>query len=61
MSMASDEDESNESARVCLPLLAATIGALLSNSKNDSEHLYEASRRAIHIYLKVERILHKAG
>lgn len=52
MSMASDEDESNESARVCLPLLAATIGALLSNSKNDSEHLYEASRRAIHIYLE---------
>ena len=52
MSMASDEDESNESARVCLPLLAATIGALLANCKSESEHLYEASRRAIHIYLE---------
>ncbi|KRZ99651.1 uncharacterized protein AC631_04592 [Debaryomyces fabryi] len=52
MSMTSNEDLSNESARVCLPLLTATIGALLANNKNDSEHLYEASRRTIHIYLE---------
>lgn len=52
MSMTSNEDMSNESARVCLPLLTATIGALFANNKNDSEHLYEASRRTIHIYLE---------
>lgn len=52
MNMTSNEDLSNESARVCLPLLVATIGALLTNNKNDSEHLYEASRRTIHIYLE---------
>ncbi|KAI5962137.1 ADR1 [Candida pseudojiufengensis] len=52
MNMTSDEIENNESARVCLPLLIATIGALLANNKNDSEHLYEGSRRAIHIYLE---------
>lgn len=52
MSMTANEDSSNESARVCLPLLVATIGALLANNKNDSEHLYEASRRTIHIYLE---------
>lgn len=52
MAMTSNEDMSNESARVCMPLLVATIGALVSNEKNDSEHLYEASRRAIHIYLE---------
>ncbi|CUM51649.1 unnamed protein product [Debaryomyces tyrocola] len=52
MSMTSNEELSNESARVCLPLLTATIGALLANNKNDSEHLYEASRRTIHIYLE---------
>lgn len=52
MSMTANEDMSNESARVCLPLLVATIGALLANNKNDSEHLYEASRRTIHIYLE---------
>lgn len=52
MNMTSNEDPSNESARVCLPLLIATMGALLVNNKNDSEHLYEASRRTIHIYLE---------
>lgn len=52
MSMTSNEPMSNESARVCMPLLVATIGALLANNKNDSEHLYEASRRTIHIYLE---------
>lgn len=52
MNMTINEDNSNESARVCLPLLIATIGALLANNKNDSEHLYEASRRIIHIYLE---------
>ncbi|KAI5949880.1 ADR1 [Candida jiufengensis] len=57
MSMASDEADSNESARVCLPLLVATIGALLANNKNDSEHLYEGSRRAIHIYLESRKVV----
>lgn len=52
MNMTSNEDPSNESARVCMPLLIATMGALLANNKNDSEHLYEASRRTIHIYLE---------
>lgn len=52
MNMTANENMSNESARVCMPLLVATIGALLANNKNDSEHLYEASRRTIHIYLE---------
>ncbi|KAG2735464.1 hypothetical protein G9P44_001678 [Scheffersomyces stipitis] len=52
MNMTANEDLNNESSRVCLPLLIATIGALLANNKNDSEHLYEASRRTIHIYLE---------
>lgn len=52
MNMTANEELTNESARVCLPLLIATIGALLTNNKNDSEHLYEASRRTIHIYLE---------
>lgn len=52
MNMTANEDANNESARVCMPLLVATIGALLANNKNDSEHLYEASRRTIHIYLE---------
>lgn len=52
MAMTANEDPLNESARVCMPLLVATIGALLANDKNGSEHLYEASRRAIHIYLE---------
>ncbi|KAK6464180.1 hypothetical protein DFJ63DRAFT_333770 [Scheffersomyces coipomensis] len=52
MNMTANEDINNESSRVCLPLLIATIGALFSNNKNDSEHLYEASRRTIHIYLE---------
>lgn len=52
MNMTSNEDMNNESARVCLPLLISTMGALLANNKNDAEHLYEASRRTIHIYLE---------
>ncbi|AOA64381.1 Transcription factor [Komagataella phaffii CBS 7435] len=36
---------------VCLPLLVATIGAVLSNNKKDASNLYEASRRCIHVYL----------
>lgn len=52
MSMTSNETQSNESARVCMPLLVATIGALYANNKNDAEHLYEALRRSIHIYLE---------
>lgn len=52
MNMTANEDSNNESARVCMPLLVATIGALMANNKNDSEHLYEASRRTIHIYLE---------
>lgn len=52
MNMTANEEMSNESARVCMPLLVATIGALLTNNKNDSENLYEASRRTIHIYLE---------
>ncbi|KNE02446.2 hypothetical protein QG37_00249 [Candidozyma auris] len=52
MSMTSNESMSNESARVCMPLLVATLGALLANNKNDAENLYEASRRTIHIYLE---------
>lgn len=55
MNMTSNEDYGNESSRACLPLLMATIGALLSNNKSDSEHLYEASRRTIHIYLETRK------
>lgn len=52
MRVNANEASSTESAVVCLPLLVATIGALLANNKNDSENLYEASRRTIHIYLE---------
>lgn len=57
MAMTTNEDPKNESAQACMPLLVATIGALLANEKNDSEHLYEASRRTIHIYLESRRNL----
>ncbi|RKP31888.1 hypothetical protein METBISCDRAFT_13118 [Metschnikowia bicuspidata] len=57
MAMTANEDPKNESAQACMPLLVATIGALLANEKNDSEHLYEASRRTIHIYLESRRNL----
>ncbi|CDK26793.1 unnamed protein product [Kuraishia capsulata CBS 1993] len=36
---------------VCLPLLIATIGAVVSNRKAEASNLYEASRRCIHVYL----------
>lgn len=52
MDMTSDEDPQNDSARICLPLLAATLGALLANNKADLDQLYEASRRTVHIYLE---------
>ncbi|CAN3500420.1 transcriptional regulator Adr1p [Diutina catenulata] len=52
MASTASEDPANESARACLPLLIATMGALLANAKSDSEHLYEASRRTIHIFLE---------
>lgn len=60
MLMTANEDFSNESSRSCLPLLVATIGALLSNDKSDSEHLYEASRRTIHIYLETRKLKNEA-
>lgn len=57
MNMTSNECPTNVSARVCLPLLVATLGALLANNKTDSDHLYEASRRTIHIYLESRKNL----
>lgn len=59
MSMTSSEAPANDSARSCLPLLVATIGALLANNKTDSENLYEASRRTIHIYLESRKLSNK--
>ncbi|QBM87971.1 zinc finger protein ADR1 [Metschnikowia aff. pulcherrima] len=52
MDFTSDEDSQNESARICLPLLVATMGALLANHKFELDQLYEASRRTVHIYLE---------
>ncbi|KAG7895543.1 hypothetical protein KL936_000251 [Ogataea polymorpha] len=42
---------------VCLPLLIATIGAIVSNRKSDAANLYEASRRCIHVYLETRKKL----
>ncbi|GME86483.1 unnamed protein product [Ambrosiozyma monospora] len=42
---------------VCLPLLIATIGAIVSNDKVDAANLYEASRRCIHVYLETRKKL----
>ncbi|OBA18019.1 hypothetical protein METBIDRAFT_226804 [Metschnikowia bicuspidata var. bicuspidata NRRL YB-4993] len=61
MDMTSDEDPQNESARICLPLLAATLGALLANNKIDLDQLYEASRRTVHIYLESRKTGKKAS
>lgn len=44
------EDE-KDAAAVCLPLLIATSGAIVSNNKREASNLYEASRRCIHVYL----------
>lgn len=56
MSMTQSEDPNNQLAQACLPLLIATMGALLSNAKADSEHLYEALRRTIHIFLELRKL-----
>ncbi|ODV82792.1 hypothetical protein CANARDRAFT_188170, partial [[Candida] arabinofermentans NRRL YB-2248] len=45
---------------VCLPLLIATVGAIVSNKKNDAANLYEASRRCIHVYLDSRKKLVRA-
>nr|BCT87207.1 putative transcription factor [Ogataea minuta] len=45
---------------VCLPLLIATIGAIVSNKKDDAANLYEASRRCIHVYLDTRKKLVRA-
>lgn len=42
---------------VCLPFLVTTIGAIVSNKKDDAASLYEASRRCIHVYLETRRKL----
>lgn len=55
MALTALEDPANELARACLPLLIATMGALLANAKLDSEHLYEALRRTIHIFLELRK------
>lgn len=46
---------------VCLPLLIATIGAVVSNKKEDAANLYEISRRCIHVYLESRRNLKTVG
>lgn len=42
---------------VCLPFLVTTLGAIVSNKKEDAASLYEASRRCIHVYLETRRKL----
>ncbi|VEU22496.1 DEKNAAC103557 [Brettanomyces naardenensis] len=44
---------------VCLPLLVASLGAVVSNNKDDAASLYEASRRCIHVYLETRKKLKK--
>lgn len=52
----SDVKIDNEIASVCcLPLLIATIGAVVSNNKEQASNLYEASRRCIHVYLDTKK------
>lgn len=46
---------------VCLPLLAASIGAVVSNKKDDAANLYEISRRCIHVYLESRKKLKVCG
>jgi zinc finger protein ADR1 len=46
---------------VCLPLLVATIGAVVSNKKEDAASLYEISRRCIHVYLESRKNLKTVG
>lgn len=45
---------------VCLPLLIATLGAVVSNNPRDAANLCEASRRCIHVYLESRKQLHLA-
>ncbi|KAH3660440.1 hypothetical protein OGAPHI_007026 [Ogataea philodendri] len=54
-----DENSSDNTrvSLVCLPLLIATIGAIVSNKKSDAANLYEASRRCIHVYLETRKKL----
>lgn len=54
------DDEFNINFRaslVCLPFLVTTLGAIVSNKKEDAASLYEASRRCIHVYLETRRNL----
>lgn len=54
------DDEFNTNFRaslVCLPFLVTTLGAVVSNKKEDAASLYEASRRCIHVYLETRRNL----
>lgn len=46
---------------VCLPLLIATIGAIVSNKREDASNLYEISRRCIHVYLETRKKLKTIG
>lgn len=46
---------------VCLPLLITTIGAVVSNKKEDAAILYEISRRCIHVYLESRKKLRTCG
>jgi zinc finger protein ADR1 len=46
---------------ICLPLLIATIGAVVSNKKEDAANLYEISRRCIHVYLESRKNLKTCG
>ncbi|KAG0686309.1 hypothetical protein C6P40_004528, partial [Pichia californica] len=46
---------------VCLPLLVTTIGAVVSNKKEDAAILYEISRRCIHVYLESRKNLKTCG
>ena len=46
---------------ICLPLLITTIGAVVSNKKEDASNLYEISRRCIHVYLDSRKNLKTVG
>lgn len=48
-----------KSSLVCLPLLVATMGAVVSNDSKDASNLYEAARRCIHVYLETHKELRK--
>ncbi|ODQ47484.1 hypothetical protein PICMEDRAFT_19657, partial [Pichia membranifaciens NRRL Y-2026] len=46
---------------ICLPLLITTIGAVVSNKREDAAILYEISRRCIHVYLESRKKLRTCG